>query len=88
MRRTLLALIFAIVTLFPAPALAADFSIHVGITRQEDGTTCGELWLNDKVIWRLAILNGGAKPVTTGETADMTLITPDIVNGMFVIKVQ
>ncbi len=88
MRRALFALIFAIAVLYPAPALAADFSINVNIARQEDGTTCGELWLNDKIIWRLAILSDGAKPVTTGGTANMTLITPDIVNGMFVIKVQ
>lgn len=88
MRCACIALILAIVFACPVPVSAADFNINVNIMRQEDGTTCGELWLNDKVLWRLTILTDGAKPTATGGYANTTLVTPDIVNGMFVIKVQ
>lgn len=81
-------LLLLCITLYPSAALAADFSFNINVVRQ-DGATCGELWLNDRLVWRLALLSDGAKPVSSGSTANnTTLIIPDIVKGMFVIKVE
>ncbi|MGL5514793.1 MAG: hypothetical protein ACRDBM_16385 [Sporomusa sp.] len=81
-------LLSTILTLYPSSAQAADFSFNVNILRQ-DGATCGELWLNNKLIWRLALLPDGAKPVSGGfNSASTTLVIPDIINGMFVVKIE
>ncbi|WP_425059779.1 hypothetical protein SCACP_03880 [Sporomusa carbonis] len=80
--------LLTVLMLYPSQALAADFSFNINIVRQ-DGSTCGELWFNDKLVWRLAVLPDGAKPVSGGvRGANTTLIIPDIVNGMFVVKVE
>ncbi|QDR78777.1 hypothetical protein [Sporomusa termitida] len=87
-RLLIILLLSMIIILYPTSALAADFSFNINIMRQ-DGATCGELWLNDKLVWRLALLADGAKPVAGGfNGANTTLIIPDIVNGMFVVKVE
>ncbi|SDF48730.1 hypothetical protein [Sporomusa acidovorans] len=89
-RKKLIAIIVLSILMigYPSSVLAADFSFSVNIVRQ-DGATCGELWLNDKVVWRLAILADGAKPVfANANSANTTLVIPDIVNGMFVLKVE
>lgn len=76
------------IMLYPSTVLAADFSLNVNIVRQ-DGATCGELWFKDKLVWRLALLTDGAKPVSSGFSGtNTTLIIPDIVNGMFIVKVE
>ncbi len=76
------------ILVYPACALAADFSFNINIMRQ-DGATCGELWLNDKLVWRLAMLSDGAQPVSGGFSgANTTLVIPDIVHGMFVVKIE
>ncbi|HWR09855.1 hypothetical protein [Sporomusa sp.] len=81
-------LLSMIINLYPSSALAAEFSFNINIARQ-DGATCGELWLNDRLVWRLALLSDGAKPVSGGfNGANTTLVIPDIVNGMFVVKVE
>ncbi len=87
-RLLILLLLSMSIILYPTSALAAEFSFNINILRQ-DGATCGELWLNDKLVWRLALLADGAKPVSGGfNGANTTLIIPDIVNGMFVVKVE
>lgn len=73
---------------FPSQALASGFTLNIQVMRQDDGTTCGELWYNDRVIWRLAILSDGAKPVSGSNSTATTLIAPDVINGLFLIKVQ
>ena len=68
--------------------LAAGFTLNIQVMRQDDGTTCSELWYNDKVVWRLALLADGARPVSGSYNATTTLIAPDIINGLFLIKIQ
>lgn len=87
-KKTVIALMLSVIIFYPSSALAADVNFNINITRQ-DGATCGELWVNDKLVWRLALLSDGAKPVTGGFTgANTTLVIPDIVHGMFVVKVE
>jgi len=81
-------LIVAFALMFPQQASAAAFTMNIQLMHQEDGMACGELWYNQKLIWRLALLNDGAKPVYGSYNAATTFIAPDIINGCFVIKVQ
>lgn len=76
------------VLVWPSAALAADYMVNINVVRQEDGTTCGELWYNNQIIWRLAILADGAKPVSAFHSAKTTFIAPDLVDGLFMIKVE
>lgn len=87
--KIVIAFIFgALMFLYPSSALAADFNFNINLIRQE-GATCGELWFNDKLVWRLALLSDGAKPVSSGlNSANTTLVIPDIVHGMFVVKME
>ena len=88
-RKLVVSLLLSIlIMLYPSSVLAADFSFNIAIVRQDE-TTCGELWLNDTLVWRLALLSDGAKPVSgNGNGANTTLVIPDIVNGMFVVKIE
>jgi len=88
MRKRICMLFMIAVLIWPSAALAADFMVNINVVRQEDGTTCGELWYNNQVVWRLAILADGAKPVSTFHSTKTTFISPDVVNGLFFIKVQ
>lgn len=81
-------LLMICVLVWPSNVLAAGFTMNIQITRQDDGTTCSELLYNDKMVWRLTLLADGAKPVSGSYNATTTLIAPDIINGMFLIKVQ
>ncbi|TWH47005.1 hypothetical protein [Sporomusa sp. KB1] len=89
MRRLVVSLLLSIlIMLYPSSVLATDFSFNIAIVRQE-GATSGELWLNNTLVWRLALLSDGAKPVSdNGNGANTTLVIPDIVNGMFVVQVE
>ncbi|MDD4600911.1 hypothetical protein SDC9_13963 [bioreactor metagenome] len=88
MRRFILAFAVAALVLWPAPAVAANFKVNINVVRQDDGVTSTEFWYNDQVLWRLTILAGGAKPVTAGGSSGAIFLTPDIVNGLFLLKVQ
>jgi len=88
MRKALWILFVVGMLVWPSNVFAAGFTLNVQLMRQEDGTTCGELWYNDKVVWRLNLLADGAKPVSGLYSAQTTLIAPDIINGLFLIKVQ
>ncbi|MGI6092610.1 MAG: hypothetical protein GX348_06800 [Veillonellaceae bacterium] len=88
MRRLILVLAAAVLILWPNQALAAEFKVNINIVRQNDGATSTEFWYNDRVVWRLTILADGAQPVSTGSQANTTFITPDIVKGLFLLKVQ
>lgn len=89
MRKITISLLLAVlVMLFPAWGSAADLNFNVVIARQ-GGATCGELWIDNTLVWRLALLADGVKPVVyNGNHANTTLIIPDIVSGMFVIKIE
>lgn len=76
------------VLVWPKTVLAAEFTLNIQVTRQEDGTTCSELWYNDKVVWRLMLLADGAKPVSGSSNATTTLIAPDIINGSLLVKIH
>jgi hypothetical protein len=81
-------LLAMIIMLCPALGLAADLNFNIAIARQ-DGVTCGELWVDNALVWRLALLSDGAKPVIRNiNSANTMLVIPDIINGMFVIKVE
>lgn len=88
-RKLVVAILLSILIMFyPSAVLAADFNLNIAVVRQE-GATCGELWFNDTLVWRLALLSDGAKPVSdNGSSANTTLVIPDIVHGMFVVKVE
>lgn len=88
MRKIICILLVLFSFMWPGHALASGFTMNIQVIRQDDGTTCGELWYNNKVVWRLSVLTDGAKPVSGSHTAATTLIAPDIINGMFLIKVQ
>ena len=63
-------------------------TLNIQLIRQDDGTTCGQLWYNDKIVWRVALLADGVRSVSVSNNAETTLITPDIINGLFLIRVQ
>lgn len=88
MRKVICILLVLLSFMWPGQAAASGFKMNIQVMRQDDGTTCGELWYNDKVVWRLSILTDGAKPVSGSHTATTTFIAPDIINGMFLIKIQ
>ena len=88
MRYMLILLLITVILAVPATALAAGYNMNISISRMEDGTTCGEFWFNNRVLWRLQVLTDGARPVTSGKTVNTTVITPDIVNGLFLIKLS
>lgn len=74
---------------YTAPVQAAElqFKFNVGFVRQNDGTTSGELWYNDQVIWRLTLLADGAEMVTGNIDKNTTFIAPDISKGFFLLKI-
>lgn len=88
MRKVICILLILFTLSWPNQVLAAEFTLNINVVRQDDGTTCSELWYNQKVIWRLTFLADGAKPVSGSYSAATTLIAPDIINGLFLIKVQ
>jgi hypothetical protein len=73
--------------IFPVTAYAADFNIHINISRQDDGIANTEVWYNGSIVWRVMLLPDGAKPalVRPGERA--TIIVPDISSGFFSFKI-
>lgn len=88
MRKGICILLLVAVLVWPNLVYAADCLLNINVMRQEDGTTCGELWYKNQVVWRLAVLADGAKPVSGFYSTKTTFIAPDIANGMFLIRVQ
>lgn len=88
MRKIIWILFIVCVLVWPRNVLAAGFTLNIHVMRQDDGSTCSELWYNDQVVWRMALLADGAKPVSGSYNKMTTLITPDVINGLFLIKVQ
>lgn len=87
--RKIICILIIILTLgWPKEVLAAEFSLSINVVRQDDGATCGELWYNHKVLWRLTLLTDGAKPVSGSYNTRTTLVTPDIIDGLFLVKIQ
>lgn len=86
MRKILCLFILVSMLAYPNSVLAADFKFNINIVRQE-GATLGELWYNDHVLWRLTLLSDGAEPVAGAKSVNTTIITPDVDDGMFLLKV-
>ncbi len=86
MSKILCLFILVCVLAYPGTVMAADFKFNINIIRQ-DGATLGELWYNDHMVWRLTLLADGAKPVSGSKSVNTTIITPDVDNGMFLLKV-
>lgn len=87
MARLLCAIFIALCLLGSSPASAAELKLNVAVSRQDDGTTTGELWFNDRVVWRLRIAGDGAEPVSGKGTGNTTVVVPDVSSGMFLLKV-
>ncbi len=87
MGKVICILIFTFFLTFPTQVSASSFTMNIQFMRQEDSTACG-IWYNDQLIWRLALLNDGAKPVYGATNTTTTFIAPDIINGCFLIKIQ
>lgn len=83
-------LFFVMSTLIaPHTASAADLHLDINISRTNDGATCGEIWLNDHILWRLELIGGdSAKPVGAFNETKTTLLTADIENGLLLLKVN
>jgi hypothetical protein len=71
----------------PVQAAEQEFKLNVSFVRQNDGTTSGELWYNDHVIWRVTLLADGAGMVTGQTERNTTFIAPDMSNGFFLLKI-
>lgn len=82
------ALLIGIILFSAAPAYAADLKVGVSFARQADGSTLGELWYGDKVVWRLKLACDGVRPVAGMNGGNTTVITPDVVRGLFLLKVE
>lgn len=71
----------------PVSAAAADFNVHINISRQADGVANGEVWYNGSILWRIMLLPDGAKPALVMPSGNTTIVIPDISNGMFLLKI-
>lgn len=87
MAKTVCAILLVLSLLAPAPASAAEFKFNIAVSRQDDGTTTGELWFGDRVVWRLRLAGDGAAPVSGKGTGNTTVVVPDVENGLFLLKV-
>lgn len=81
-------LLAAIILFWTTPAYAADLKFGVTFARQADGAAVGEFWYDDKMVWRLKICSDGVRPVSGSGGDRTTVITPDVVRGLFLLKVE
>ena len=87
-RNMLCAALVGLSLLYAGPAEAGDSRFNISIVRRDDGTTLGELWYNEKIIWRIRVSSDGAEPVTGQTGAGTTVIVPDISGGQFLLKMR
>lgn len=80
-------LVIALLLFVPSFAQAADSKITVHFVRQEDGSAFGELSYNEQVVWRIKVCSDGAEPTASWNNSKVTVVVPDVVNGMFLVKV-
>lgn len=80
-------LILVTFIIFPATASAANFDIHINVTREADGIANGEVWYNGNILWRVMLLPDGASPALVMPGGKTTIIVPEINSGMFLLKV-
>lgn len=87
MSRFLIVTLISLFLLWPATASAGEAKIGINFFRQDDGTTVGELWYNDRVVWRLKLLGDDAQPVAGLSGPPTTVIAPDLDEGLFRLKI-
>lgn len=80
--------IFVLVLSAHTLVMAAGWQVNFRLSHENGGSLSGEVWYNNDMIWRLKIQSDGALPVTSGSDPRVTVLTPDIVNGLFVLKVH
>lgn len=79
-------LLLALAVMFcPPVAAAADFQLNISVVHHADGVAIGELWWNNRLVCRLRLV-GTEVPVVSPAGGSGTLVVPDIVGGMFVVK--
>ncbi|MDR3590113.1 MAG: hypothetical protein P4N41_10705 [Negativicutes bacterium] len=88
MAKFLCGILVGLSLLWPGTVQAADIKYSLSVTRQADGTIFGEVFRNDQVLWRLKVCGDGAEPVAGTGSASTTVIVPDIVNGLFLLKLH
>lgn len=93
MRRILVGVVFYCIITGAMPfvnqkAEAAECRLGVQISRQEDGGISGELWYNSQLLWRVAVMADGARPVTGKQDTRTIWITPQLDQGMFFLRVD
>jgi len=71
----------------PGLASAANTIFSVSVTHLADDATVGELIFNGQVVWRLKICSDGAETATAVGSDNTTLVIPDIVDGLFLLRV-
>ena len=81
------AFLLGLVLFFPLPAQAAGMGMGVTVSRQEDGSACGEVWYDNRVLWRVRIVGDGARAAAGTGDGCTTVVAPDVRAGMFVLKV-
>lgn len=82
--------VFAFIILFSlhSVALASDWQVNFQFSRADGGSLSGEVWYNNDMVWRLKIQADGALPAISGNDPRVTVLVPDIVDGLFVLKVH
>lgn len=78
---------FIIFLSFNTSAFAA-WQLNFQLSRENDGSFSGEMWYNNDMLWRLTFQTDGALPASSGYDPRVTVVAPDIVNGLFVLRVH
>ncbi|CUH97737.1 putative secreted protein [Propionispora sp. 2/2-37] len=83
----ILLVLLVLFILLPGHALAAGLNFNINFARTEDGIAYSELWYDGNLIWRIAFLSDGARPVTNQGVPDSIMVMPDMEDGMFKFKI-
>lgn len=83
----ILLVLLILFTILPGQALASGLNFNINFARTEDGVAYSELWYDGNLIWRIAFLSDGARPVTNQGLPDSIMVMPDLEDGMFKFKI-
>jgi hypothetical protein len=88
MRKWMGLLAFIVLFTINSVAFAADWQVNIHLSRENGSLLSGEMWYNNDMVWRLKIQADGALPAISGNDPRVTVLVPDIVDGLFVLKVH
>ena len=88
MRKIIFSIVLMMLLSMPQYAFANEMKLNMNVIRQEDGITSAEICYNDRMVWRVTLLSDGAKPVVGGNETHTTFLTPDIIDGCFLLKIN